>query len=610
MKGSRLRACTAFALCAIFAISTFGARPVIEVSADQGPMRPGIYSGTAMGLNFPVTVHVTVDSSSILEINALPTLEQPPTLVAAAIDHVISQMLEHQSVAVDVFAGATVTSMAVIGAVHQALDEAGANISYFMNRPGPVARTQASSESVDILIIGGGGAGMMAAMGATLSELRHPHATEAPTYDVNIMLVEQLGAWGGSTQFALGATFRTNGTEAGADELVRRATTEMSARDFQNIDLIRRLGILSNDTMFKLSALGSNYMIDTVNERPWNGMQFFPIYDDVWNWGPRGYNLTDFLARRISMLPQVDARLNTRATELIVEDGEVVGARMRGPYTYYDVFAEKIIIATGGFVHNREMIERLVPGQANSIPHASAGHDGSGILMLEEIGAALVGENLLTYLGVDERLGIYSDLWPFLMSGERAVHVNVEGRRFHNDSQGHHPNYGTYTLMEQPQGQAFGIVGSNHPNVDVIRNTPNTGIIWSADSLEELAEMIGVPVDAFVQTITEYNAAYAEGIPAEFVTNHANMAPVLEAPFYAFNIRSIAIGTLISVKTSENLEPLRADGSTIPNVRIAGEMMLGGNILNAYYGGWSLGIAINSGRLAGELARNEVLANR
>ena len=128
---------------------------------------PGTYDGEAIGRNGPVKVQVTVGKDRITAIRVVSHNESAG-LSDAPINNLPKRIIEKQSLAVDGYSGATFSSKAVIGAVQNALKKASTDISPLLVAPSVVAVKLPKNESVDVLVVGSGIAGMVA--GITASE--------------------------------------------------------------------------------------------------------------------------------------------------------------------------------------------------------------------------------------------------------------------------------------------------------------------------------------------------------------------------------------------------------------------------------------------------------
>jgi len=572
--------------------------------AQAAALTPGIYEATALGFRENVTVHVKVDESSILAVDVVDCGEYPQTLVQPVLDQVPAAIVEHQSVNVDGVSGATFTSMAIRNAAKAALEQAG-GADAFLAAPPKAEIVAGEDVTVDVLVVGAGGAGCMAALGAAYEDF------DGVRNDKSVMLIEKQGFIGGSTMLSGGgfiAFSSLDATEETIEATVEKAK-QIAARKNSgevNTAMLERMVRSMPDTVIKLQKLGMGF--DTTTRYPQEqkvGFTNLSPYEESVTPPPYwpGYQLGIFWQRRLDRT-DIDLRLNTKALELIVDNGAVVGVKVQDKTTAYNVYAKSVILATGGFAQNRALIEKYAPANVGAIPFANAGSTGDGIVMAEAVNAKIVGNQLLGYTGSDARYGIWDDFSPkFRRLVGRSVHVNAEGLRYADDTLGD-DNIEFDNVMAQPGGYAWGIIDSNSKCAPFLKNTRHTSLVFSADTLEELAEKIKVPTDAFVDTINRYNEAYAAGEAAEFGSPNEKLAPVLQAPYYAYRINPIALSSLVSLKVTENFEVVNTEDEIIKGLYAAGDMCFGGNLVTTYQGAWGVGTALYTGRLAGESARD------
>ena len=164
-------------------------------------------------------------------------------------------------------------------------------------------------------------------------------------------------------------------------------------------------------------------------------------------------------------------------------------------------------------------------------------------------------------------------------------------------------------MLAQPEHRGFGIIDSDNPDAGTLADQDENPNVYRTDTLEELAEMTGVPADTFMATVEKYNAAVANGQDDEFNTPVEKMDAVETAPFYAIVNHPVALTSLVALQVTEDCEVLTEAGETIPNLYASGDMVLGGYI--QYYGGsCGFNTAIMTGRLSGEMAKVAVLAEQ
>jgi succinate dehydrogenase/fumarate reductase flavoprotein subunit len=298
----------------------------------------------------------------------------------------------------------------------------------------------------------------------------------------------------------------------------------------------------------------------------------------------------------------------TKAKQLILNDrGWVCGVRAIDRYGVIDYLADSLVLATGGYTANRELLESFVDPDAGSmVVRGVSWATGDGLVMAREIGAGLTHMGGLSSLHVaavipdNPRHGIPDHAVPYCLS------INLEGNRFHDESTGYVAN--GKALLRQP-GQRVALVFDEEikqqPRVSKSFATfRRMGFpVLEADSLPELASLMGLPSARFVRTIEEFNEAVAGDRAPSARPPKAGLAyPIRKPPFYAFfplipGITSSFGGPMINA----NAEVLEADGRVLPGLFAAGEVT-GGLFFNDYIGGSALANCLVMGRRAGERA--------
>lgn len=572
-----------------------------------GTLTPGTYQAAATGYMGAVTVAVTVDESSIKNIEIVECTEEPKMIADAALPQLIADVMAYQTVNVDAVSGATFTSMAFKNAVTDALKQAGNN-GGFQDKAAYPAVAVADAET-DVLVIGGGGAGAMAAVA-----VKDPDFTGKDS-GLSVILVEKLGFMGGSTMLAggsIGAAVPLNSTVNAESEAMLDAymtetewfagSSDSSVPGKADRTVISAMLKTSGSLLLSMKEAGFPLITDGAMEAPesyssimsWVSASNEGMNDPGW---PRSGNvITDFLNKQLAKT-DVDVRLNTAATRLLTdENNNVIGAVVKTQGQEYNIYAKKVILATGGFALDRALLEKYLPDEVDVIKFCTAGAHGDGLTMAEALGAQIVPSGILGYLGAEWRFANFSDLrTPFHNGRASQVIINKEGKRFTSDAAGF--NWTAYAdLLHQTDKTAYAIIDANHPGFSAAENTRLKDVVFKADSLEELAGKIKVDPAALTETIAAYNAI-ADGAEDAYGVTAQTMAPVLQAPFYAVTIRPAMLGTYTGIQVDGNCRVLTADGTAIGNLYAAGETALHG-------AQFMLGAALYMGHIAGVDAAN------
>lgn len=317
-------------------------------------------------------------------------------------------------------------------------------------------------------------------------------------------------------------------------------------------------------------------------------------------------------------------RLSPR--EILQDKGRVVGLRARHLDTGEDVEVRcrNLLLATGGFNSNPEMVARYNP-RLRDVPFlvcSGPNSTGGGHRLVEQVGG------LLTHMS---EMWIYCFATPDYRDPEGKwglvirnipgnVWVNAQGRRFHNEALSGGAS-GTPAVLRQQPPFAWSIIDGpmaarmeiSHPDYrrgatiladKVAHFLQESPFVHSAQSIEELARALAVPPEVFQGTIERYNEAIRTGLSHDPEQGKplAGMAPIATPPFVALKFMPLARKNFGGVKTTLRCEVVRPDGAVIPGLYAAGELcgMAGGHI-NGKNGleGTMLGPSIFSGRIAG-----------
>lgn len=311
----------------------------------------------------------------------------------------------------------------------------------------------------------------------------------------------------------------------------------------------------------------------------------------------------------------VDIRLNTAAHTLIKdESGRVSGVYADGEQGTIQVNAKAVIVATGGFAQNEE----LMAGVAENpwITYGGFdGHDGSGHLMCVDAGARSYRSNtaLLVAFDIEGTPGYYDGgLFAFVLgvAAPYAVWVNQNGERFAPEDCA----AGNAMEMCMPvlqQKEAWCVMDTamvelySNGNQDIytqIDGGIDYGSIVKADTLEELAAAAKLPTDAFKATMDEYAQFVKDGSDKNYGKDAQALMPFSEAPFYALRISSGLNSTIGSIYTDRSFHALDDEMSPIEGLYVVGVegAMLWSNLYTINVSGGCNANNVNSGRTAAQ----------
>jgi fumarate reductase flavoprotein subunit len=341
----------------------------------------------------------------------------------------------------------------------------------------------------------------------------------------------------------------------------------------------------------------------------------------------------------------------TRAKGILRSDtGEVTGVVAETKDGEIVIGAKCIIITTGGYGGNREMLKKYYPYFKESMTYdAPRSNTGDGITMAIEAGAATAGLGTFILHGpaflprsagdmveVDDALDAHGDPLKLplmtIATEPDTVWVNKEGRRYIDEGYILQFFAYGYAVARQPEGISYTLYDSSlvqhkeregvynqqapgwHPHDTWVTSIPLPGLerelnkpndrVKVADSWDELAHWMGIDPIALKKTIEEYNAACDQGYDPIFGKTRKYLQPLRVPPFYALEGHAMICDTVGGIKINEKMEVVDTADKVIPGLYAAG-VTTGeweGETYDYHLTGHLVGFAVNSGRIAGESA--------
>lgn len=444
----------------------------------------------------------------------------------------------------------------------------------------------------DLLIIGGGLAGFSAALEATRAGLE-------------VILLEKQPATGGSSAMSGGCL-----AFAGTDLQKENGIEDSSELLFKDL---REVGQFEND-----EAIVRAYVDNQLDTYEWlkaAGVTFGKIVEASSGQSvPRVHNvdpadMVRTLEARVKETGKAQVFTGTAAQRLIrcQDTGRVTGATATRQGETLTVTATRgVILASGGFCRNAELVHRYAPQYDNAVFIGGDGNVGDGLKMAWMLGAdhrdmiyikGTYGKHPTDETNHHSCLAVYKG----------AIAVNQDGHRFVDESI-------SYKLLgdaciRQPYGATYQILdhrilksGDNHTRILDLERRLEEGLMIQADTLEQLAALIEVPADTLKQTVANYNRYVDEGHDPEFGRRHlvheyGDLVRIEEAPFYAYPSTAAVFGTYCGLCVDAAMRVIDVFGEPIEGLYAAGEVV-GGLHGAAYMTGSALGKAAIFGRIA------------
>ncbi len=585
------------------------AAPAEETAAAQAPAEPAApaepveipadaitETGSYNGIDGPVVTQVTADAERIYDVQVL---EQNETvgIGSVAVEKLPAAIVAANSLLVDDISGATVTSTAIKNGIREALNKAGLDPAVFEVEPenagAPAEKTEETLDC-DVVVVGAGGAGLTAAVRATQQGAKVLVVEKMPIIGGNSLRAEGgMNAAETKVQAELGLTDST------VENFV--ADTLRLGHDLANPDLVQTLAENSAEAVDWLDSIGAP--LTKVAATGGTEHKYLHKPED-------GRPVGSYLVEKLSAYAEqlgIEIRINTKATEILMSGSRACGIKAEDDEHIYTINAKAVVLATGGFGSNFELMASYDPSLADAVTTNHSGAQGDGIMMAQAVGADTVDmEQIQLHPTVIQQNGL---LVSESVRSHGAILVNAEGKRFVNDMAGR--DVVSQAELKQPGAYAF--IVFDQGLVDEVALTHkfiDGGYAISGKTYEELAKNLGLEGDAignFVETMENWNAAVEAGEDKDFGRSAVSMIDISTAPYYAIKIAPGIHHTMGGIKIDTQAQVIDTDGSVIPGLFACGETtggIHGGNRV----GGNAVCDFIVFGRIAGTSAADYAAA--
>lgn len=451
---------------------------------------------------------------------------------------------------------------------------------------------------VDILVIGAGGCGLVAALAAA-------------ERGASVFIVEKEKAAGGNTslsQAMVPATGTRMQQAAGIEDSVELMTADILKKNQNGSDPELTAHIATQSaSLIEWLENDMGIELELVSDFLYPGHSAHRIHA---NRSRKGENLINKLINATARFENLDIAYNAPAVKLIAanSDSAVLGAEIEIEGIGKNLArAEKTILALNGFGANREMIHEYIPEMASAYYFGHEGNTGEGIMWGRELGAELL------YMGAYQSHGSVAHphgtllTWAIISLG--GYQVNLKGERFVNEYHGYSEH--ALDVLAQKDGVAVEIydemIYQQVKDYEDIQQCHRMGAIKKFDTIESLAEGFNLPVDTLKETHRLYQLA-AAGKQSDPLGRKDFERP-LEPPLYATKVTGALFHTQGGLKTDANARVLRADGRPIPNLYAGGGTAAGFSGKSGpsgYLSANGLMAALILGKLAGEHAAKTI----
>ena len=589
------------------------------------------YTGTAQGMGGEVSVTLTIENGVITDCVATGDKETDG-IGSVVIAQFPAQVVEGNTINLDAVSGATITSNAFIEAAKAALTAAGLNPDDYMTKVAAAAAGDVTKEA-DVVIVGAGGAGMTAAMTASDA-------------GKSVIILESQAMVGGNSVRSTGGMNAAKtvyqdenefGEGAGVEKMLKSAADNYADNEFitslaatvaqqwadyqaNPVGYFDSVELMELDTMVGGKGINNPELVKTLVEGTapaidWldeNGMSLHNvaafggasvkrIHRPV-NEEGKVVSVGAYLVPLMEKACQergVEFILNTTADTILTDaNGQAVGVSGTDKDgNTVTVNAKAVVLATGGFGANLDMVASYKPELKGFMTTNAPGIQGQGIAMATAIGAATVDmDQIQIHPTVEANTAA---LITEGLRGDGAILVNANGERFTDEvstrdkvsaAEIAQPGSFSWLIVDQAMADAS----------NVIQGYITKGYTKQGATYEELAKEIEVDPATFAATMEKWNGCVEAKTDADFGrTSFAN--PLNTAPYYAIKVSAGVHHTMGGVVINSSTEVLKEDGSVIPGLFAAGEVTGGVHGANRL-GGTAVADFVVFGRIAGASA--------
>ena len=530
---------------------------------DPVPVEPvlqdGIWTGTGEGRSGTILVKLTIKDQRITDIVVVNQSES--SFAQETINEMVARALQKQALLssdVDAISGATLTSNGMIDAINMAIRAA-------MGQEDK-GKTIYKDGSCDIVVIGAGGAGLTAAVQA------------ASGGDIRVIVLEKQAIIGGNTLSSTGG-INAAGTDAqktlgiqDSPDLFYEDT--MRGGKQKNIpSLVRSLVDHAAATISWLSSLGADLSDVGLmggssvkrTHRPKGGTAIGPHLMKV--------------LKEASSKANIEIRTSNKVLDLLSQNGTVTGVKVENADgSTYNLHAKAVVIATGGFGANLQMVTSYQPTLAGFATLNHPGAPGDAFAWLSSVGGTTIH---MEYIQIHPTAEAENHiLITEAVRGNGAILVNHSGERFVNEMDTR--DVVSAAILAQEKQEAFLVFD------DAVRR--------SLASIETYANQHLLTEGADVASLSSQT-----GLPGQALSEVLLSASLKTPPYYAIRVKPAIHHTMGGIRVDADMHVLRADETPVPGLFAAGEVTGGIHGANRLGGNGVADIVVN-GKIAGQKA--------
>lgn len=598
----------------------------------------GTYTTTVQGRNGDVKVETTIAGGKITSVNVVEHTETAG-ISDGAIEFVPQRIVDANSINVDGISGATITSTAIIDAVKAAITEAGGSVSDYEVKA-EAGDKEVVQMSADVVVVGAGSSGMTSAISAAQQGARVVVIEKTSSVGGGALVAWAGKGYGSSQQEALGVETDKETIIADWIENCHWRVDAAAIRQFMNE---------SGETFDWLADAG----LQTTLLPGMDGSSLHMLPTD---YSQRPELYTSLLEEHV-VSKGGEVLVNTTGKELLTDsEGNVTGVRAeQTDGTVVEITAKSVILATGGYAGNAEMVEEAF-GFSGALG-GLAQNVGEGIEMAWAVGAKCPsnfgGQMLHQTLakatsGLKQTFSSFEASYPLMLTYlPNLMNVGKTGSRFRDEaytmeavaaanSSAYQGSF-HYVIISKAQIDAMIESGMNGINAvakpgmppefymdfadqfaletpwanmyEVLDKMVENGDGFKGSTIEELAQNAGMDVEIFTETMTNYEEFCKTGVDTQYNKDSQFLVPMgSEGPYYAITAEINNLNSIGGLYLNTDYQVLNDENLPIKGLYAVGVESMGMLYNDTYVGnGVGLGNALTSGRLAGAVAGQEAV---